>query len=85
MLVDTQKLQRKLTVVLFIDFSKACDHINRNMLWYKLDKISIGDCAVFTCPVDRYLGVAFDQELSMETLVKNIWHTYAASVVSEPV
>ena len=40
--------------------------------------INIGDCAMSPCSVARNLGVASDQELSMETHAKNICHSAMA-------
>ena len=40
-IIETRKLQKKQTFVCFVDFRKAYDTINRNILWQKLNKIGI--------------------------------------------
>ena len=40
-ILETRKLKRKQTFVAFIDFKKAYDSINRNLLWSKLEDLGI--------------------------------------------
>ena len=39
--VESRKLKRLDTFVAFIDFSKAYDHINRSLLWQKLERLGL--------------------------------------------
>ena len=40
-IVESRKLKRLDTFVAFIDFSKAYDHINRGLLWQKLERLGL--------------------------------------------
>ncbi len=40
-IIETRKQQRKGTFVVFIDFSKAYDRIDRNLLWGKLSRLGL--------------------------------------------
>ena len=40
-IIETRKRQKKPTFICFVDFRKACDTINRNILWQKLNKMGI--------------------------------------------
>ena len=39
-IINTRKITRKSTFIGFVDFSKAYDKINRNLLWHKLEMLS---------------------------------------------
>ncbi len=40
-IIDTRKQQGLSTYVAFIDFSKAYDRINRNLMWSKLERMGV--------------------------------------------
>ena len=40
-IIETRKLKRKQTFTAFIDFKKAYDSINRNLLWSKLEDLGL--------------------------------------------
>ncbi len=40
-IIETRKQQRKNTFAVFIDFSKAYDRIDRNLLWGKLSRLGL--------------------------------------------
>ena len=42
-IIETRIKKKSDTFVAFIDFSKAYDHINREILWYKLARLGISD------------------------------------------
>ena len=42
-IIETRMKKKSDTFVAFIDFSKAYDRINRQLLWYKLSRLSISD------------------------------------------
>ena len=42
-IIETRIKKKSDTFVAFIDFSKACDRIHRELLWYKLSRLGISD------------------------------------------
>ncbi len=40
-IIETRKLQKKYTFTAFVDFSKACDRIDRSLLWEKLSDMGL--------------------------------------------
>ena len=42
-IIETRMKKKSDTFVAFIDFSKASDRINRQLLWHKLSRLSISD------------------------------------------
>ena len=46
-IIDVRKQLRKSTFCAFVDFKKAYDTINRNILWRKLNTLSVADFFMF--------------------------------------